>query len=408
MAVAICIFYYIQKQIRCSTKYKLEINIFKRELNYLLSYQKLYILFYQYCIVIRTNPLFINIYGGEKIFLVKLATTSESYFWEPYTIKGEEELWKSLDRKAKTAEEGIKKKTKVSTIPELDKKEETTSEASKLKVRQKVKCLKTGIPILAWTVPTWFYYKQKYEMLSLKYDIELYFRSEIELRKAFTNLIYYKEVYTYFIKNLHISLNSFWLLRFLSLYTKHYTQNRITWAVCIPELFTALQGRNFLNYYRILLLTPKVYKFLQLLENEGFCIMYTLLINKNILLFISWVSNYLKTLGVKNYKRFLRLLKSFLDALIIFSLKYQLLYGYQFILRGKLMGGGSTRKKHLIFNAGQFSLSSKKLSFNYKKFIIKTGGGIISGEFRLFFRICLLLQFYTFFIIYLFFFIFFY
>ena len=49
------------------------------------------------------------------------------------------------------------------------------------------------------------------------------------------------------------------------------------------------------------------------------------------------------------------------------------------------MGSGSTRKKHLIFNSGQFSLSSKKLSFNYRKFIIKTSGGVISGMFQLFF-----------------------
>lgn len=391
-----------------STKYKFEINIFKRELIYLAYYQKLYILFYQYCIVMQANSVFINIYEGERVFLAKLATISESYFWEPYTVKGEKEFWKSLERRSKTAEEGIKKKTKVSTIPELEKKEETTNEASKTKVLQKRRRPKTGEPIPTWTVPTWFHYKQKYEMFSLKYDIEIYFRSEVELRKAFINFIYYKEVYTYFFKNLHISLNSFWLLRFLSLYTKYYTQNRVMWAVCIPELFTALQGRNFLNYYRIFLSTPKVYKFLQLLENEGFCLVYTILISKNILLFISWVSSYLKTLGVKNYKRFLRLLKSFLDSLITFGIKYQLLYGYQFILRGKLMGGGSTRKKHLIFNAGQFSLSSKKLSFNYKKFIIKTSGGVISGEFRLFFRICLPLQFYTYYIIFLFFFIFFY
>ena len=49
------------------------------------------------------------------------------------------------------------------------------------------------------------------------------------------------------------------------------------------------------------------------------------------------------------------------------------------------MGTGSTRKKHLVFNLGQFSLSSKQLSFNYEKFIIRTSGGVVSGEFRLFF-----------------------
>ena len=331
------------------------------------------------------NPVFINIYGGERIFLANLAAVSESYFWEPYTVRGEKKFWKDLELKSKTAEGVIKKKTKVSTVPEVDKEEEAINEASKAKVTQKRKRPKEGVPIQAWTVPAWFHYKQKYEVLSLKYDIEVYFRSEVEVRKAFSNLIYYKEIYTYFFKNLRISLNSFWLLRFLSLYTKYYTQNKVTWAVCIPELFTALQSRNFLNYYRIFLSTPKVYTFLQLLKNEGFCLVYTILISKNILLFISWVSSYLKTLGVKNYKRFLRLLKSFLDSLITFGIKYQLLYGYQFILRGKLMGGGGTRKKHLIFNAGHFSLSSKKLSFNYKKFIIKTSGGVISGEFRLFF-----------------------
>lgn len=372
----------------------MRVNFFEKELVFLFYYQKLYILMYQYYLLAPSNLMFLSVYNSEECIkkvpsFLEVDINGESYFWEPYTLLGEWEFRKKMgmgsnDKDSKNKNNNFTLwKTEEDNTGKLDEdKQEEDENNSFKKLRKRPE---EGELIPAWTVPTWFYYKQKYEIFPLKYDIETYTKSDLILSDSFSTFVHYKEVYTCFFNNLRILSNSFWLLRFLSLYTRHYTQNKVTWIICIPMISKPLQSKEFLSYYKIFLLIPKVYSFLQLLDSEGFCLIYNLLITKNITLFITWISNYLKTLGVKNYKRFLRLLKNFLDSLIIFGLKYNLLHGYQFILRGKLMGGGSTRKKHLIFNTGHFSLSSRKLGFNYKKFIIRTSGGVISGEFRLFF-----------------------
>ena len=401
--MAVYIFYYIWwthlKELR---KSKLNISILKQEFIVLFYFQKLYNLLYQYQLLRCFSTIYISIYRGEwesldSLLGGELESLDESYFWELYTVKGEEEFWKSIGIEPKSMMGVIKKKIRSYAVLEVDEDEDTEEkvEESKRIIAKKVRKQPNEEDLIpTWTVPAWLHYKQRYKLFPIEYDLDIYFSTKVEFYKPLFNFLYFKEISIYFLKNLSISLNSFWLLRFLSLYTKYYTQNKVSWVVTIPTVFKSIQNNKFLVYYKIFLLIPRVHKFIELLEDGGFVLLYMLLMGKHTTLFITWVTSYLKTLSIKYYKRFLRLLKNFLDSLVIVGRKYQLIYGYQFIVRGKLMGTGSTRKKHLAFHIGQFSLSSKQLSFNYKKFIIRTSGGVISGEFRLFFKICLLLQFY--------------
>ena len=202
-------FYYIWGQVHPLTKYKLEINIFKRELARLLYYRKLYTLLYQYRIAIHIDAAFIQVYGGyvwNKRFLsIESAITSESYFWEPYIAKNEEKIWKSQNINPKTVMGDINKINKVSSIWELDD-EDSDEEDKNIEVKKKeetrvVKRPKKGEPIPTWTIPTWLYYKQKYKRFSRVYDLEIYFSSESKSYKFFSNLLYYKELGRHLLKS---------------------------------------------------------------------------------------------------------------------------------------------------------------------------------------------------------------
>ena len=128
--MAIYIFYYIWwihlKELK---KSKVDISILKQEFIVLFYFQKLYNLLYQYQLLRYFSIISISIYRGEwervDSFLGEIESLDESYFWEPYTVKGEEEFWKNIGIEPKSMMGVIKKKIKSYAVLEVDEDEDT-------------------------------------------------------------------------------------------------------------------------------------------------------------------------------------------------------------------------------------------------------------------------------------------
>lgn len=180
--------------------------------------------------------------------------------------------------------------------------------------------------------------------------------------------------------------HSYWILRLLSNYLLGYTQNKVNWLFFKPQLsLKTTEYTKILKEIKQLLGRYKVKAVERLFNAQLNNLVYAFIFLRSITLFITWFIAYIKVLPAKRYKRFLLLIISFLKILIKFGQKFKLLQGFNLCLKGKLMGRGGTRKKKLLYRYGDFSLSQKTLKFNYKKFIIKTSGGVIGGYFNLFF-----------------------
>ena len=78
-------------------------------------------------------------------------------------------------------------------------------------------------------------------------------------------------------------------------------------------------------------------------------------------------------------------LEMFMKLLVTLGLKYKLVVGFSFFLKGKLLGRGGTRKKKLLYRFQQFTTTTRSIRYNYKQFVLRTSGGVIGGQFNLFF-----------------------
>ncbi len=204
--------------------------------------------------------------------------------------------------------------------------------------------------------------------------------------------------------------HTYWLFKFLTLFIQRYTLNKVNWLIFSPQ-FLAPKGSSarFFRLYPIFLKTLKQKSIVRLFKHNISTLVYTLLFTKSLTIFNKWLINYLKTLQTRRYKRVLMAINIFLKHLIVFGQDFNLLQGFKLMFKGKLLGRGGTRKKKIIYRYGRYSIATKTLKFNSAKFIIRTSGGVIGGEFSLFFiyvNVCFFILSPLYFYFFLFFFIF--
>ena len=175
--MAVYTFYYIWWiRLKILKKPKVDITILKPEFIILFYFQKLYNILYQYQFLKHFSVIAISIYRGEwekvDFLLGEPGSLKEFYFWEPYTVHGEEEFWKNIGIEPKSMMGVIKKKFKSDAILEVDEDDEDLEEMveeSKRVIAKKVrKQPNEGDLIPTWTVPTWLHYKQRYKLCPAK------------------------------------------------------------------------------------------------------------------------------------------------------------------------------------------------------------------------------------------------
>lgn len=102
---------------------------------------------------------------------------------------------------------------------------------------------------------------------------------------------------------------------------------------------------------------------------------------KDLDLFLKVLLKTMNSMHYKNHRRFLYYLKLFITKSMNFYFEVLKFEGFFFYLKGKISGGGNSKKKHYVVKHGKYSLTNKMLKLKFKKGLIHTKTGVMGYKF---------------------------
>ncbi len=178
------------------------------------------------------------------------------------------------------------------------------------------------------------------------------------------------------INSMHFLHFNFFYDYFFKKYFMQKTSNLITFF--FNKIFINIDEINF--FYLLLL---KSFKKFYIYKNNIYLYKISLIVLLNFFffcdcsIFLSWIKQLVEGFDLKSHKFIFNFVGFFLNFFFRYFFYYFKIKGYFFSIKGKISGGGNTKKKKIFYKNGSYNLGSNFFLSSYKKSNLNTFSGVL-------------------------------